>query len=210
MVALTVSVGLESEQAVCIESALNSHHHLACLMVELLNLFGYRWTRILPLHGCAFWFIPERMNSSLITLAILLNMSSHSATWLQLYSKSSPIWVILCSGFISLWTHLVQMHLVHKNCVAGISDSPAYVHLSTASKFDCIQIVSLGCRCFQNYTKRQHITPHHATLCHTPHHSVPHDTTLRFTTPHCTTWRHTTPHYTVPHDTTLHSLSGWP
>ena len=179
-------------------------------MVELLNIFGYRWTRILPLHGCAFWFSPETMNSSLIMLAVLLNMSSHSAKWLHLCSKSSPISVILCSGFSSLWTHSVQRHLVHKNCVACICDSPAHVHLSTASKFNCIQFVSLGCRCFQNYTKPQHITPHHAILCHTSHHTVPYDTTLHLTTPHCTMWCHTTPHYTLPHDTTLHSLSDWP
>jgi hypothetical protein len=135
----------------------------------------------------------------------LLNVSSHSATWLQLCSKSSPIWVILCSGFISLWTHLVQMNLVHKNCVACISDSSAYVHLSTASKSDCIQVVSLGCRCFQNYTRPQHIAPHHATLCHTPQH-----TAVSLMIPHCSLLHHITPLYTLPCDTTLHSLSGWP
>jgi len=30
MVALTVSLGLESEQAVCIESPLNTQYHFAC------------------------------------------------------------------------------------------------------------------------------------------------------------------------------------
>lgn len=78
-----------------------------------------------------------------------------------------------------------------------VTHLPAYVHLSTASKFDCIQVVSLGCRCFQNYTKPQHITSHRETLCHTPHH-----TTLSLVIPHCTLLHHTAPHDTTPLPTT--------
>jgi hypothetical protein len=212
---------LEVDKQYILRVPKNRRRNFACWW-QNFKRFGYRWTRMLPLHGCTFWFRLEVIKAWLITgntlVECVLSFSRTATKMLQVKSHlDNLLLTIQFSG-----AYLVQMHLVYKCCAACICGLLVSVYMYIANKFECIQKLGLGCGCFQNYATPQHVTPpHHTTLCctaphcstlhhHTPQYITLHHTTLYHVTPHGTSIHHTIPHHIVPRDTTLHPLSSWP
>jgi len=73
-----------------------------------LNVFGYRWSGMLLLHGCTFWFgwevVDARFISSNSPVKCLLSLSLILTKLFQ----SKSIMVIFYSGFKSLGNNVVQ------------------------------------------------------------------------------------------------------